>query len=316
MSLILFLILLVGLALLILYLRRPHLFTDVRDELVAVWEDAKAEVDEHRAATEPAPDDSISDEEANEIIAWYQAQARPALLLRPDPDGDASAAPTRLGGEVWFADGEEWPIGPDGERLEFIAHLDFSRLSPLPGFPGEGVARFFVGRDDIWGVNFDVPDRSNIAVLWHDGPQTGGRTELPVPWGEDENSPFESVSLRANGLALRPEPVDDLPDYYSWQLQERLDREAGRPGLDEIEDRLFEINETKEFAHRIGGHPSFTQYDFRKRGQHDDLDIVLLGLTSDDAIMWGDVGEAAFYIRPADLAKRDFSRVAFYWDCH
>ena len=32
--------------------------------------------------------------------------------------------------------------------------------------------------------------------------------------------------------------------------------------------------------------------------------------------MWGDVGEAVFMIRADDLAARDFSRVAFYWDCH
>ena len=91
---------------------------------------------------------------------------------------------------------------------------------------------------------------------------------------------------------------------------------AGRPGQDDVENELFEINETREFAHRIGGYPSFTQYDFRKRGENDDLDVVLLGLSSDDAIMWGDVGEAAFYIRHSDLERRDFSRVAFYWDCH
>ena len=49
---------------------------------------------------------------------------------------------------------------------------------------------------------------------------------------------------------------------------------------------------------------------------HDDLDVLLLGLSSDETIMWGDVGEAGFYIRRADFDRRDFTRVGFYWDCH
>lgn len=314
MSIALYLILALAVALVVLWFRRRHLFTDIRDEFVGAYEDAKADVEAHRAAREAGG--PITDEEADEIVAWYRAQARPALILRPDKEADPSAAAARLGGSVWFADGEEWPLGSDGGKLEFVAHYDLARLPPLDGFPSRGVARFFVGRDDIWGSDLNRPDRSNVRVLWHDGPQAGGRTEPPLPWGEDENSPFESVSARTAGIALRPEPIADLPDHYSWQLQQRLDREIGRPGLDELENELFEIAETREFAHRIGGHPSFTQYDFRKPGSYDDFDVVLLGLSSDDVIMWGDVGEAAFYIRREDLERRDFSRVAFYWDCH
>lgn len=314
MSIAFYLAIVVAIAVVILYFRRRHLFTDIRDEFVGAWDDARAEMDERRAASEAG--EPIGDDEADSIIAWYRGQSRPALLLRPDAAADPASAPARLGGDIWFADGEEWPLGRDGQKLEFVAQYDLARLPPLEGFPAQGVARFFVGRDDIWGSDLDRPDRSNVRVLWHDGPQAGGRTEPPLAWGEDENSPFESVSARTAGVALRPEPVDDLPDHYSWQLQLRLDREIGRPGLDELENELFEIGETREFAHRIGGHPSFTQYDFRKPGSYDDFDVVLLGLSSDDAIMWGDVGEAAFYIRRDDLDRRDFSRVAFYWDCH
>jgi len=310
----LFVVLLFGIALVILYYRRRHLFTDLKDEFASAWDDAKADMDASRA-TADAPE-PLSDEEADELLQWYRGHTRPALVLRPDPNADAAAAPARLGGSAWLADGEEWPVGPDGEKLEFIAQFDLSRLPRLERFPRQGVARFFVGRGDIFGVDFDMPDRSNIKVLWHDGPQAGGRYQEPPEWGQDDNSPFQSVSARANGLALRPESIDDIPDFYSWQLQERVDQYAGRPGLDAVEDELMEITETREVGHRIGGYPTFTQYDFRKRGENDDLDIVLLGLSSDEAIMWGDVGEAAFYIRASDLEKRDFSRVGFYWDCH
>ena len=89
-----------------------------------------------------------------------------------------------------------------------------------------------------------------------------------------------------------------------------------RPGVDSVQERIGQLAETREFAHKVGGHPTFTQYDFREPGKHAEFDVLLLGLSSDDAIMWGDVGEASFMIRADDLARRDFSRVAFYWDCH
>lgn len=312
----LILVALIAVAVVIVMVRRPHLWRDVKDEFDAAVSKAKDDVEWGKRDPRDPVGEAMTDQEAEQLVEAYYSLTRPALLLRADPGTEALQAPARLGGQVWFADDEEWPRGRDGEKLEFVAQYDLSRLPPLEGFPAEGVARFFVGRDDIWGVNFDLPDDSDVKVLWHDGPPVGGRLEKPMPWGEEEYSPFESESVRSDGLALRPEPVNDLPDYYSWQLQERIDHFAGRPGLDVVEDKLMEINETREFAHRIGGHPSFTQYDFRKRGANDDFDILLLGVSSDESIMWGDVGEAGFYIRRADLDRRDFSRVAFYWDCH
>lgn len=258
----------------------------------------------------------LSEAESADLVAAYRALARPALLLRPDPAADAAAAPARLGGSAWLADGEEWPLDTEGGRLEFVAQLDFARLPPLPGFPDSGVMRFFVGRDDLSGANFDEPDRSGVRVLWHSGPLQAGRYEPPAPLTGNDCSPFQDAALRERGLALRAEPADDLPDYYSWQAQALTDGMARRPGIDAVEDEIGELSDARGMAHKIGGHPSFTQYDFREPGKFEDLDVVLLGLTSDNAIMWGDVGEAVFLIRAGDLDRRDFSRVAFYWDCH
>jgi uncharacterized protein YwqG len=262
--------------------------------------------------------DPIGEDEGDAIFSAYRALTRQALVLEPDPNPvtDDADPPAQLGGTAWLADDEEWPIDAAGQRLEFVAQLDFARLPHLPGFPERGVARFFVGRDDLWGTNFDAPDQSGVRVLWHDGPLAAGRREAPTPASDDYGSPFQSAPVRAHGLALRPEPVDDPPDYYSWQAQALTHGMARRPGIEAVEDRIGEASEARRLAHKIGGHPTFTQFDFRKSGTFEELDVVLLGLTSDDAIMWGDVGEAVFLIRPDDLAAHDFSRVAFYWDCH
>ena len=282
-----------------------HLWDELKDVFSEAVREAKADVRQHQ-----------QDKQAEALIQFYRGLARPALLLHPGSESDPLSAPARLGGPAWFADDEEWPRDADGKALEFIAQFDFGRLPPLQGMPDRGVARFFVGTNDIWGVNFDAPDQSAARTLWHDGPQEGGRTEEPAPLADSDYSPFQKTDVRSNGLGFRLELIDDLPDFYSWQLQQRLDECTDDSNQQEIEDRIFDISESRQFGHRIGGHPAFTQYDFRQPGKFDDLDVLLLGLTSDDSIMWGDVGEAAFLIRRDDLNRRDFSRVAFYWDCH
>ena len=79
---------------------------------------------------------------------------------------------------------------------------------------------------------------------------------------------------------------------------------------------MLESRETdKPLVHQAGGYPVFVQWDFRKPDYLAAYDTVLLRLTSDDFLMWGDVGEANFLIRREDLAKRDFSKVIFWWDC-
>ena len=222
----------------------------------------------------------------------------------------------RIGGPAWLADGEEWPLGSDGERLEFVAQIDLGCIPRLEGFPQGGVLRVFVGRDELFGANWDRPEQSGCKILWHPGPLVGGRLEAPEPLDPEDISPFESETARREGISLTPRRVRDLPDYESCEVDARLGGQSDRLGMSEVEEEIFELSQDRERGHRIGGYPMFTQPDFRRTGYYDDYTVLLLGLTSDDAIMWGDVGEASFLMRQADLDARDFSRVAFHWDCH
>lgn len=296
--------------------RSRHLWGELRQEGREAWREARAELEQKKFAAANPAGPPLTDDEIAAHVAWFEGLARDALILRPDPAAPALDAAARLGGPAWLAADEAWPADPEGRRLEFVAQLDFARLPPLEGFPRRGIARFFVGTDDLFGADFDRPDRSAARVLWHDGAAAGGRLEPPAPLGPDDLTPFQSDAVREQGLALVAAPIRDLPDSYGWEAEARLAGSFRREGVDEVSDRLFALSETREYGHRIGGHPVFTQSDFRRPGEHDDFDTVLLGLSSDDAIMWGDAGEAVFMVRGADLAKGDLSRVAFYWDCH
>ncbi len=78
-----------------------------------------------------------------------------------------------------------------------------------------------------------------------------------------------------------------------------------------------------EEGHRLGGYPFFTQTDFREWGSPFEQYRLLFQLDSDGAgdndlgfeVLWGDAGVGNFFIHPDDLKQRDFSRVAYNWDC-
>ena len=83
----------------------------------------------------------------------------------------------------------------------------------------------------------------------------------------------------------------------------------------ELEDFLEREENARALRHHTGGFPAFTQSDIRGYPACADLDHTLLRLTSDNNLMWGDAGECVFMMTSDDLAKGDFSRVAYSWDC-
>lgn len=130
-----------------------------------------------------------------------------------------------------------------------------------------------------------------------------------------ELSPFSNNGARANGLAMIGTATQRPLDSSDWRRQRRLDGMLRRENFTAIDELLYPDEPAAPRYHHVGGHPVFTQSDFRKSGHYDDFDRTLLQLTSDGNLCWGDVGEAAFLIRRNDLLARDFSQVIFYWDC-
>lgn len=293
-----------------------RLWKELKEELRATADEAREEWRRGKWEIDNPGQKAVREDEAGEIIDWYCSLARRALILRPDPRLAVTEAAAQIGGSPWLSDNEQWPLDADGLRLEFVAQIDFRRLPKLPGFPETGVLRFFVGRDELFGANWDVPEQSGCRILWQPGAIEGGRFDALAPLDRDDVSPFQSESRRTEGVGLSATPVSDVPDADSVQVTARLAGQSDRLGMNEVDDEIFDISEERESGHRIGGYPMFTQPDFRRPGYYDDFDVLLLGLTSDETIMWGDVGEAMFLMRQADLDARDFSRVIFYWDCH
>lgn len=260
------------------------------------------------------PGPPLSEAEIAAIKDWFPAHALPAAELRPDPAAPVRADGCRLGGPVWLAEGQGWPVDPAGVPFDFVAQVDFSHLPALDGFPDTGVLQFFTQREDIMGADFDLPDRSVIRLIWHPDGLPAGRLVSAPP--QDEPTGPLTDQVRETGVTLVATPAMHQPPFNDFRVEGLIDGLGNRPNFKLIDDWLYDPAHEEPMVHHVGGHPAFTQFDFRRPRHLDDYDRTLLRLTSDDHIFWGDVGEAVFLIRAADLAARDFSRVAFSWDCH
>lgn len=256
----------------------------------------------------------FSEAEIADFKAWIASRALPCVALEPSPETAPGERGTYIGGPAWLDLGERWPLDGDGVPMEFVAQLDFASLPALPDFPERGVLRLFLQQSDIHGIDFDDPRRSEVTALWHPEPAPG-RIAVAQPGVSEPVSPFFDAARR-QGVVLEPgAPSAMEPPSSDWLIDERLDGQLRRPGFEEIDNFLYAEDRYPPLRHQLGGHPVFVQSDFRKRGFADDYDRVLLRLTSDDHIQWGDVGEANFLVTAQDLRERNFGRIAFTWDC-
>lgn len=284
------------------------------------WERDNADaLAEHQARFELENPDGppLSTADIDGFKQWYEGQKLTAIELSVSPNGNVRSSGTRLGGPVCLPAGAAWPTMADGTPMEFIAQLDFGELPTLAGYPEQGLLQFFIGSDDLFGADFDDPTVSTTTLFWHETPPPDGSLASPPPPGANTCSPFQDETSRNVGLPLTGTVAEQGPTPSNWTVDARLRGWLRRPGIDEIDKFLEDRWEADlPMVHHIGGFPAFTQNDFRNEARFGDYTHVLLRLTSDDHIMWGDVGEAVFMVTAADLAAQDFSRVAFSWDCH
>jgi len=143
---------------------------------------------------------------------------------------------------------------------------------------------------------------------------------------ETDFSFLDETIKSENVPVYKPHSLSFSPQDDYWGIGDVRYEEKGEFKIADIvkkypamEDELEEAGweNFQSTGHKIGGYAYFTQEDPRiGRGAEKIKDyILLLQIDSDDDIMWGDMGVANFFIHPDDLAKKDFSKVMYTWDC-
>ena len=289
-------------------------------------------------------------EEAAAILEYLKKMySMPAVRIRAeDRTGKPMLAMTasKFGGLPYWTRGEEYPTGENGEKLYLLAQINFADVPPLPDYPRSGLLQIFIANDDMYGWDAiehgTKTPQKNWRVVWRDvvspslamsaaelsamGVRAAQKTgadgeEISLPIENEFGLTFEKIESHINpscdgfGEAVKKAAVNlGLPVFAGWDYE----------WFSDVDYQEF-YGDGRVAPHQIGGHPQFTQGEIRPDG-----DILLLfqmasewiatgGDDDDDemnAIMWGDMGIANFFLSREDLRARDFSRVLYNWDCY
>lgn len=283
-------------------------------------------------------------EQARQAVdRMHSAYAKPRLPFTLEP-GEPGFLESKVGGTPYLPHGMDWPLDSQGNALILLAQVDCAALTGLPEFPHSGLLQCFIGQTGCYGMDFDdqiVPN--GFRVLYHetvDPSVTAEEVESkrpPVP--EDADSPlmedaparicfgqveeqgitgmdyaFELLFVQVWNEMFPAEPIEAM-----WDVMGKLDEDDVEKLLNPENSEDFEGPEVP--WHQLGGYPYFTQADPRgEQERYEALDTVLFQLDSDseqgrDLVLWGDVGVGNFFINRDALKRRDFSCVAYNWDC-
>lgn len=290
--------------------------------------------DRSGAKPEEAPACGSQDEhrQAKAVLApaalALERSQRPLLRIALEPMAKDETRASKVGGRAYWAAGREYPRDAQGRPMALLAQVDLAAAPKMPGYPERGLLQFFISGDEYYGAALEAADRGDRmaalaqqkgfrVVYWADAsapelapPAAAATDRLPFDPAQPRRMKFsadyESIGIGDVGLndTLGGDPAELAAQY----LRDHPDIEDTSEELaDEVADYL------DRGGHKLGGHPQFTQSDPREAG---DRRVLLLQLDSDDAMMWGDSGIANFFIDPDDLARADFSRVSYHWDCY
>ena len=239
---------------------------------------------------------------------------QPFIRIKTQPTRKMNLWESKVGGQPYMPKGAVWPCAPDGRELFFLAQLNFADMPPIQPFPSKGIIQFFIYDDDLYGMDFDDGENPDtFRVIYHSDPvqdasQLRKDFQLLRDFDELPHHPDESYPL---SFALE-EGVLPMTDYRFYpHFGADFFRQFGEKEWDIQEDFGKKV---RADGHKVGGYAYFTQDDPRRT---DDPMLLLFQLDSDERadLMWGDMGVGHFFIRAADLEKRDFSKVLYDWDC-
>lgn len=268
---------------------------------------------------------ALTDVDVDAFLAKYetalQATRRASVDIRLEAMADDDPRASKVGGRPYWAEGRDYPLGANGAPLHLLAQIDFAELpSSLDGYPKAGLLQFFIASDDHYGADFDsgmtvdaMSAQRNFRVAYWPDTRAEPR-EVDVPAADSlPHDPARPRRMRFSAatetLGVHDHRFDRLLDGDAHATIETYAK-THRLDADALFDAVYERNGSG--GHKIGGYPFFTQQDPRT---DDDRLELLLQLDTDDQMMWGDSGVGGFFIAPEDLARADFGRVMYSWDC-
>lgn len=236
---------------------------------------------------------------------------------------------SKLGGYPYIPTNSKVPVDGEGVILYCLAQINLADLPQNDKYPDKGVLQFWIGRDDVYGMDFDDGSSGkNHAVIYYENldlhvteSDVAKKYQLRAA-GSDNYAPVDVT--KSFGLEFKAAEKYISKSHY--QFDENLAKAYNAYYPDEKIEDIFDLDEAHGdyiwnvfygFGHQMGGYASFTQTDIRAYGDYDDYTELLFQLDMDSVfdVMWGDAGVGNFFITKEQLRQRDFSKVLYNWDC-
>lgn len=249
------------------------------------------------------------------------------LTIRPDVTPGLSDS--KFGGFPYWDPKLPYPADGAGKKLVLLAQINFDQFPADEPLPRGGMLQFFIGRDDLFGADFEAPDeQTGFRVVYHETVDPSVTEEqlrpLDIPTHEGlEYFPVfrqAAVTMEKSTGCIGPDDRGFEP-LFAQVVKDVTGEDAGGltayKYLDE-DDHSYLYDQLCHCGHHLLGYPYFTQYDPRPEDSPYDTLLFQIdsdGIGRDDYVLWGDCGVANFFINLEDLKRRDFSRVFYTWDC-
>lgn len=209
-----------------------------------------------------------------------------------------------------------YPLDQQGKPMFLLAQINFREVPKLALFPESGYLQIYIKRaDDLYGMDMDEPLKQlGFKVLFFEESQLQDpRTDFSFLEGQSlEYLPLDKPHALTFTQALCYIGDEDLWSYDDISFLDAIKKRHEKNGY----EPEAEIAESfPQSGHRLGGYAHFTQTDPRPDISETADYMLLLQIDTDKDIMWGDAGIGNFFIHPDALARKDFSKVMYNWDC-
>lgn len=285
-------------------------------------------------------------EQARQVVDRLQGSLTKPRLPFTLEAGEPGLAESKVGGTPYLPHDMAWPLDRRGNGLALLAQVNCAALRDLPEFPHAGILQCFIsGAGNLYGMDFnDQTDPDGFRVLYHEAidpsvtaeevqakrPLEPEKMDLPlmgdapcrICFGAVEGQGITGMDFAFDGAFVRTwnEAFPGEPIQGMWDVLGDIDEDVVEELLNPHNAESYEGPDLP--WHQLGGYPYFTQTDPREEtDRYGDLDTVLFQLDSDsrpkgrDFVLWGDCGIGNFFINHMALRQRDFSGVAYNWDC-
>lgn len=251
----------------------------------------------------------LSDRLVKALEQWEQTMVLPRaeITLTTEP-----VSKSRFGGPSLG----EPPLDSNGKPMRMLCALFCEEFPHVPDFPKEGILRFYIGGEELLGLDYDHPtEQKDFRVLYDP-------TADDLIW---QDTVTESELFPISGCYYcHIEPVQSVMSMVDYRFPSPFQTLKNQFGIRKLssheEDAIWRLYASE--GHGVGGYAWFTQDD--PRGMQPELEVydtllLQIGSVYRDPkiqVMFGDGGVCSFHIPREKLKQRDFSDVLYWWDCY